>query len=102
MIELVINTATNATIIIGHDIASNAVDDLKNVIDNAISRGCIKINLDMTEVQYLNSSALSILIAALFELNSKSGNMELTNVSQYLYRFFDETNLTKLFTVKPD
>lgn len=100
MIELSVNDKNIANIRIGDNIASDLVFDLKRVLDEILERSINKINIDMTDVHYINSSGLAIFVGTQSRLKEKNGFVKLYNVSQELYDFFEGMNLAKIFEME--
>ena len=100
MVELKIENENYANIKIGKNIASETVDDLEAAIDEAINKGCLFISLDMTGVQFINSSGLGIIIRYHRKLIAINGKLLLKNISEELSAFYQSMGLGKKFYIE--
>jgi stage II sporulation protein AA (anti-sigma F factor antagonist) len=57
--------------------------------------------IDFTEVTYLNSTGLSVLILAAKRMGGTTGRLALTGVTDSIQRVLKITGLTSLFTILP-
>ncbi len=57
--------------------------------------------IDFTDVTYINSTGLSVLILAAKRLGKSSGKLALTGVTDSIQRVLKITGLTSLFTILP-
>jgi anti-anti-sigma factor len=64
-------------------------------------RGRIRLVLDMSNVSYLTSSSLGMLLHLHRKLQSASGRLAIANVQPQIYEIFAVTNLTRLLDVRP-
>jgi anti-sigma B factor antagonist len=65
-------------------------------------RGCKRLILDFTKVQFLSSSALGLLITLHKKVAAVKGALVLCGLRKDLMKIFEITNLAKIFTFKPD
>ena len=101
MVELFIKEG-KASIKMENDIISEVVNDLKHAADEAIDKKCLDIDIDMSGVQYINSSGIGILLGLHSRLKEKKGTLRLKNVCTDLEDLFDSMNLLKVFSLSLD
>lgn len=102
MVEVKIKEDGAAEIEVGSDIAGEVVEDLRHCIEDALEQKCLNLSLDMSNVQYVNSSGLSILIGAHTRAGNEGGHVAMKHVSQDLFDFFESVNLTSVFDMQCD
>lgn len=61
-----------------------------------------KIIIDMTKVEWMNSSGLGILIGAITTLKNNNGDLSLVNVSERVQNLLKITKLNDVFAIHPD
>jgi anti-sigma B factor antagonist len=81
----------------GDLMGGNDSDTFRNVIDEAISNENVNIVVDLSQVSWMNSSGLGMLISALTSLRSSDGDIKLANVSERLKRPMKITKLDSVF-----
>jgi len=73
--------------------------ELYDYVDN---RGCKRLILDFTKVVFLSSSALGMLITLHKKAVAAKGEIVLCGLRKELMKVFEITNLSKVFTFRPD
>lgn len=99
MVHLTIENEHRATIQIGSDIAAETVEDLRVSLDEAMNKGCLFVELDMSNVHYINSSGLGLLIGAHSKLKGLHGKLQLRHIGENLLNLIEDMNLTKEFFI---
>ena len=82
--ELDVNTAPE----LREQLARLAADDVRRVV------------VDLTDVSFVDSTALSVLVSALKRLRQADGDLELASPNPSVRRVFEITGLTRLFTIR--
>lgn len=82
------------------NIVESQSKEFKQELSNLIKDGAKKIVIDMQNVEMVDSSGISIFIAAQNSLKELSGVLELINVSGNICKLLKLTRLDKHFTVK--
>ena len=67
-------------------------DEIKKLNENHVM-------LDFSEVSYLDSSGIGVLISIHKNLQSKSGSLEIINIDKKIKELFDMVGLTKLMHI---
>ena len=70
--------------------------------DEYFSAGVEKIAVDMSEVDFIDSSFLGILVSAMKEADERGIKIVLFGVSSNVKAIFDLTRLDKLISILPD
>jgi anti-sigma B factor antagonist len=69
---------------------------LRDLVHNLVSRGNKKILLNLSDVNYIDSSGLGELVSAFTSMRSQGGELKLLNLTE---RVHDLLQITKLYTV---
>ncbi|MCX7929657.1 MAG: STAS domain-containing protein [Chlorobi bacterium] len=86
----------------GQFIGGTETDELRTALTGLIQSGSRSIVLDMSNVTYLNSTALGVLIAAHSSITKQGGKILLCGLSQSLENIFVITKLSMVFDIHRD
>jgi anti-sigma B factor antagonist len=75
--------------------------ELKQVLTDAIEGGERRIAIDLSEVSFLDSTALGVLIGAVKRLRSRGGALAIVNTDSSIAKTFEITGLDQIFTIRP-
>jgi anti-sigma B factor antagonist len=75
--------------------------DLKQVLTDAIEGGEHRVVIDLSEVSFLDSTALGVLIGAVKRLRSRGGALAIVNTEPSIAKTFEITGLDQIFTILP-
>ena len=75
--------------------------DLKQVLTDTIEGGAHRVVLDLSEVSFLDSTALGVLIGAVKRLRSRGGALAIVNTDASIAKTFQITGLDQIFTIVP-
>ena len=73
--------------------------ELINEANQQITNGMLKCIIDISELRYLNSSGIGILITILTKFRNKGGEVCLLNPSENVQKLLIITKLNAIFTV---
>ena len=76
--------------------------EINDQIHELIDSGSKKIIIDLSAVDWMNSSGLGILIAAITTLKNNGGALSLANVSERIMNLLKITKLSSVFAIYPD
>lgn len=76
--------------------------ELRQAIENQISRGKNKIIINLADVSYIDSSGIGALISAASTLKKYNGSLKITNLYGAVRKVFELTKLTSFFEVYRD
>jgi anti-sigma B factor antagonist len=86
----------------GNLMEKNQANDLMEEIANDISKNSKLFIIDMKEMEYLNSSGLSVFLNILTKSRKAGGDTVLCHVSEKVKKVFSITRLTEVFTIIDD
>jgi anti-sigma B factor antagonist len=75
--------------------------ELKRVLTDAIESGEHRVVIDLSEVTFLDSTALGVLIGAVKRLRSRGGALAIVNTDASIAKTFQITGLDQIFTIVP-
>lgn len=79
------------------EININTSPDLRKAFDELTAKKAPKVVLDLTAVNYIDSSGLATLIEVLRRMKKYEGRLRLCGLSEKIRSLFEITKLTKLF-----
>jgi anti-anti-sigma factor len=97
--EATVITFTDEKILEERDIVE-LQESLMGVIEQAAEK--INLILDFTNVKFLSSAVLGLLIRVSKKVYEQNGQLRLCNISPRIYEIFKITRLTKIFDIYPD
>jgi anti-sigma B factor antagonist len=74
--------------------------ELKAAITDALDAGRTRIVVDLSNTQFLDSTALGVLIGAVKRLRSRDGALTIVNVDRNIAKTFEITGLDQIFTIR--
>ena len=72
---------------------------LKQQMITLLEEGHVEMVVDLTKVEYLDSTALGVLIGGLKRVRERDGNLQLICPSPRIRRVFEITGLDKIFDI---
>jgi anti-sigma B factor antagonist len=78
----------------------NTAPELREQLARLVSEGTRQIVVDLTDVSFVDSTALSVLVSALKRLRQADGDLQLASPNASVRRVFEITGLTRLFTIR--
>lgn len=88
-----------ALVPVTHDLDVSTAPELRAYLDTLIDGGCLRVVLDMTECDYVDSVGMSLLMGELRRMRSAGGVISLTNVSKRVYRMLQVLRLVDFMPV---
>jgi anti-anti-sigma factor len=82
-----------------------AAASVQTEIDKLIQDGCVGLTLDMSEVKYIDSSGIRVLLGTYKKLAKQAGKMNLLKPSEpvvMILELADLTDILKIFDSKDD
>ena len=83
----------------GEFVGGNETDKLRETLAEEAEKGTDRLLIDLSDVTYLNSSALGVLISAHTNFSKRGGMLGLCNVSDGITNIFVITKLSLVFNV---
>jgi anti-sigma B factor antagonist len=100
-LELTISEGEGETVVrAAGELDVNTAPELREQLAHLASEGSPLIVVDLTDVSFIDSTALSVLVSALKRLRQADGNLELASPNPSVRRVFEITGLTRLFTIR--
>jgi len=84
------------------DIIADNVSELKKILGDMVSTSRFNVVLDMSAVNYIDSSGLAAIILKLKEFRKNKGDLRIAAVNDSVKTIFDVTFLTSLFKIYPN
>ncbi len=84
------------------EIDINTSPAMKKSFDKILSARTPKIIINLTSVNYVDSSGLATLVEILKNMRAYGGKLKLTNLSSKVKNLFEITKLEKLFEIVAD
>ncbi|MBV8161444.1 MAG: STAS domain-containing protein [Acidimicrobiia bacterium] len=78
----------------------NTAPELREQLARLIAEDVRRIVVDLTDVSFVDSTALSVLVSALKRLRQADGDLQLATPNPSVRRVFEITGLTRLFTIR--
>ncbi|QWZ10076.1 STAS domain-containing protein [Nocardioides panacis] len=73
------------------------VGGLRDALSECLAAGDLRIVVDLTDVTFMDSSGLGVLVGGLKKVNSVGGSLRLVGPSSMLRRMLKTTGLTRVF-----
>jgi anti-sigma B factor antagonist len=70
---------------------------LRQRVDDLISRGDVRVIADLTELDYVDSAGIGVMIAKYLSLRRKGGDLKLLRLSLRTHHALEITNLLTVF-----
>ncbi|MFA0960860.1 STAS domain-containing protein [Roseivirga sp. BDSF3-8] len=74
-------------------------EDLNRLIEEQIAAGVLACAIDISEVRYINSTGIAMLLVLLTRFRNKGGEVLLINPSQHVQKLLIITKLNAIFTI---
>ncbi len=75
-------------------------DSLKNELQSLIAQKSANIVLDCTNLKYIDSTGLGVLVNALKKVEETGNSIRITNLKPYIAKIFTLTGLDKIFVIE--
>lgn len=72
---------------------------LREAISDLVAQGSYHLIIDLTEVEFLDSTGLGVLVGGLKKVRAHDGSMQLVCHQERLLKIFRITGLAKVFTI---
>ena len=71
-------------------------------IDVALEQGVDKLLVDLSEITFVDSSGLGVLVVALKKVRAQSRDMYICSVNEQVRMLFELTSMDRVFEILPD
>lgn len=89
---------TTMNVVLGREVDSNTAPRLREIIMSSVSDVNV-INFDCTNLEYMTSAGLRVILLVQQAMNDKGGKMTMKNVSPYIKSIFKMTGFINLLTI---
>lgn len=79
------------------DLASGST--LKEQLKRLTHKNIIQVHLNLSEVEFINSSGLGALVSIMKEVRLQKGRLTLSNLASYVQEIFEITQLSHIFEI---
>ena len=86
----------------GDLIGSPDTDQLLQSVDMHLGEEINQCAVDLSEIRYINSTGIGVLVSLLTKFRSRGGEMVLINPADHPKKMLAITKLNNIFTVSPD
>ena len=86
----------------GDLIGSPDTDQLLQSVNTHLGEDLNQCAVDLSEIRYINSTGIGILVSLLTKFRSRGGEMVLINPADHPKKMLAITKLNNIFTVSPD
>jgi anti-sigma B factor antagonist len=83
----------------GSLLADEEVANLRRAVTEFVDRRWHRLLIDFSETEYLNSSAIGVLVAAHTSYTKRQWQLKLCSMNKHVHVIFAITNLMKIFSV---
>lgn len=84
----------------GNLIANHQIDDLQNELDFQLNDEGLKLVLDLSKMEYMNSTGLGVLIHIFTQVRNNGGEVILVNIPENINKLLLITKLNSIFNVE--
>lgn len=84
---------------LGGEVDLHTAPELRGLLGAAIDDGCRELVVDLTEVTFIDSMTLGVLLGALKRLRQRSGDLKIVISDPSLRRIFEITLLDSVFAL---
>jgi len=86
----------------GDLIGNPDAQELVDVVNNSLNEGMTLCAIDLSDVRFINSSGIGVLVSLLTKFRNRGGEMVLINPSEHIRKLLIITKLNAIFTVAED
>jgi anti-anti-sigma factor len=80
----------------------NRLSETEAHINSLVQDGVRKLVLDLTQVEFVDSAGLGVIMRAFGELEQAGGQLRIAGVNEQVQRLFDITHTGAILTIDPD
>jgi anti-sigma B factor antagonist len=83
-------------------LGSDETQELEDAVLGLLENGETRLVFDFSELDYINSSGLRVLVLAYQRLKKASGTVAICGVKDYIREIFEVSGYDKIFSMYPD
>jgi anti-sigma B factor antagonist len=73
--------------------------EFKEVLVNGIEGGARKVIVDLSQVTFIDSTALGVLVSGAKRVRPRNGNLDIVCTDENIIRIFEITGLDRIFSI---
>jgi anti-sigma B factor antagonist len=97
--ELQSSSPEDVLVVLAGEVDLYTAPQLHEALDRAVDNGARRVTIDFTDVSFIDSSGLAVLIGAIKRLPSPGGSLHLVCPNEHMSRIFEVTGLTGVLTL---
>lgn len=97
-----INEQGVSVVSVGGSLDADGTRQLEETVSGMLDNGQTRILFDFSDLDYINSSGLRILVMAYQKLRSSQGKVGICGVKDYIQEVFEISGYDKIFAMYPD
>ncbi len=97
--DLVESSAAVSTVRLVGELDLYTAPELHSALVDLFDGGARSVTIDLSELDFIDSTGLSVLVGALKQLRQHEGDLVLKGPSRWTYKLLETTGLTKIFVV---
>ncbi len=74
--------------------------ELLTIINNLLDKNFLDLEIDFSDLRYMNSTGLGVLITLYTKVKRVKGSLKLININEQIVRLFEITQLDKIFEIQ--
>lgn len=88
-------------VILEGEIDIYSAPEFKEVLVNGIEGGARRVIVDLSQVTFIDSTALGVLVSGAKRVRPRNGNLDLVCTDENIIRIFEITGLDRIFGIYP-
>ncbi len=86
-------------IVLESEIDIYSAPQFKEVLLNGIENGAQRVIVDLTQVSFIDSTALGVLVSGAKRVRPRNGNLDIVCTDENIIRIFEITGLDRIFGI---
>ncbi len=100
-VEYVMPSADVGVVVLEGEIDIYSAPQFKEVLLNGIEGGARRVIVDLSEVTFIDSTALGVLVSGAKRVRPRNGNLDIVCTDENIIRIFEITGLDRIFGIYP-
>jgi anti-sigma B factor antagonist len=86
-------------VVLGGEVDIYSAPEFKQVLVNGIEGGANRVIVDLTDVDFIDSTALGVLVSGAKRVRPNNGNLDIVCTDESIVRIFEITGLDRIFGI---
>ena len=100
-VEYVTPSAEVGIVVLEGEIDIYSAPQFKEVLLNGIEGGARRVIVDLSDVTFIDSTALGVLVSGAKRVRPRNGNLDIVCTDENIIRIFEITGLDRIFGIYP-